>query len=74
MSKPGCPHGPTGGLNYCSDCLNERNAVRENLEDVRQRLARLEHEEHIQRRLADGWYALHFCRQCRAEWDQGEKP
>ena len=32
------------------------------------------HKEHVARRLADGWYALHFCQQCRQEWNQGEKP
>ena len=26
-----------------------------------------EHSEHIARRLADGWYALHTCQECRRE-------
>ena len=26
-----------------------------------------EHAEHITRRLADGWYAIHFCRECQKE-------
>ena len=29
-----------------------------------------EHEEHIARRLADGWYALHFCQECQEEKQQ----
>ena len=31
-----------------------------------------EHEEHIARRLADGWYALHFCQECQEEKRQEE--
>ncbi|KKM27818.1 hypothetical protein LCGC14_1570930 [marine sediment metagenome] len=31
------------------------------------------HKEHLDRRLADGWYALHFCQQCREEWNQEQR-
>ena len=28
-----------------------------------------EHEEHVQRRLADGWYAVHTCQECKREFN-----
>ena len=31
-----------------------------------------EHDEHMQRRLANGWYALHFCQECQEEKRQEE--
>ena len=73
MSLQGCPHGPveiTGGPNTCPDCLKGQDDARESLEDGQRELEHLEHEEHVARRLADGWYAVHFCQECREEWNR----
>ena len=72
MSIQGCPHGPTeltGGPDTCPDCLKGQDAARDALEDAQRELERLEHEEHIIRRLADGWYALHTCEECKREFN-----
>ena len=73
MSIPGCPHGPveiTGGPDSCPDCLKEQDAAREKLEEARRKIERLEHTEHVQRRVADGWYAVHTCQECKREFNQ----
>ena len=33
-----------------------------------------EHSEHIARRLADGWYALHTCQECKREFNSPSTP
>ena len=33
-----------------------------------------EHSEHIARRLADGWYALHTCQKCKREFNSPSTP
>ena len=32
-----------------------------------------DHAEHRARRLADGWYAIHFCRECQQEKEAEER-
>lgn len=71
MTTLGCPHGPTeitGGPDVCPVCVKEREAAQKGLEHTQRMLQLLEHKEHVQRRVADGWYAIHTCQECKREF------